>query len=261
MISVIIPTLNTPTALDLCLHSAINGQDNANEIIVVVDGDLESNIEVLNKYSYQIKPLVLDKNVGTCKATNFGVYTAKNSSILICNDDNVFPKHWDTILSKINIDNSVVAPNQIEPYNSIFQQFHIADLGRTPETFDLEKFYQLEQYIKQDQIENTGSTFPIYMDKYNYLRSGGFDSDYPSPSGFVSDWEFFMKCEMNGLAMLRTYQLHFYHFVSVTAKSPEKIEKSKKYEEQCHLYFKWKWGQFANHNHKNNSKLLKRSNL
>ena len=63
MISVIIPTLNTPTALDLCLKSAIDGQQQQNEIIVVVDGDFNINKEVLSKYSLYIKPLILEKNV------------------------------------------------------------------------------------------------------------------------------------------------------------------------------------------------------
>ena len=40
MISVIIPTYKAPEALDLCLESAINGQQNKNQLIVVVDGFL-----------------------------------------------------------------------------------------------------------------------------------------------------------------------------------------------------------------------------
>jgi glycosyltransferase involved in cell wall biosynthesis len=38
MISVIIPTYKEPDVLDLCLRSAIEGQQNKNQIIVVVDG-------------------------------------------------------------------------------------------------------------------------------------------------------------------------------------------------------------------------------
>ena len=37
MISVIIPTYKEPEALDLCLTSAIEGQTQENQIIVVVD--------------------------------------------------------------------------------------------------------------------------------------------------------------------------------------------------------------------------------
>lgn len=258
MISVIIPTLNTPSALDLCLRSAINGQDRQNEIIVVVDGDFESNKDVLTKHSLYIKPLILDKNVGTCKATNLGVYNAIHESVLIVNDDNVFPKDWDVVLSRLDLSNTVVAPNQIEPYNSMFHQFHICDLGRDPSVFNLEQFWQYELKTRKNLVEYTGSTFPILINKFNYLRCGGFDSDYPSPSGFVADWEFFMKCEMNGLKMMRTYQCLFYHFVSVTAKTPDKIVASQKFEQDCHAYFKHKWGQLAQHNPQNNSKLLRK---
>lgn len=257
MISVIIPTLNTPTALDLCLRSAIEGQQNKNEIIVVIDGDFNANKSILSKYSTYIKPLILEKNVGTCKATNLGVYNASYDSILIVNDDNVFPREWDTVLSNIDITDAVVAPNQIEPYNSIFNQFHIHDLGRNPDTFDLNNFWIYEEKIRRNLIEETGSTFPIFMHKINYLKCGGFDSDYPSQSGFVADWEFFMKCELNGLKMLRTYQCMFYHFVSVTAKTPEKLMAAQEAEKRCHLYFRYKWGYLPYHNPKNNSKLLR----
>jgi glycosyltransferase involved in cell wall biosynthesis len=258
MISVVIPTLRTPSALDLCLKSAVQGQNSFNEIIVVIDGDFESNKEICEKYKDQVKFVVLKNHVGTCKATNIGVYQSRHSNILIVNDDNVFPRNWDTILSKIDLSNTVLAPNQIEPYNSIFKQFDICDLGRHPDDFNLERFWNYEESIRKDTLENTGSTFPIYIDKHNFLRCGGFDSDYPSPSGFVADWEFFMICEMNGLSMMRTYQCYFYHFVSITAKSPEKIQQSQIYEQNCHLYFKYKWGQLAQHNPENNSKLLRK---
>jgi glycosyltransferase involved in cell wall biosynthesis len=49
MISVIIPTYKSPDTLDLCLRSAIEGQQNKNQIIVVVDGFYDLNKEVLRK--------------------------------------------------------------------------------------------------------------------------------------------------------------------------------------------------------------------
>lgn len=256
MISVIIPTYKATQALDLCLRSAIETQTYANNIIVVVDGTFDINKDILTKYKQYISPIILEKNVGTCKATNIGVYESKYDSILIINDDNVFPKKWDTVLSAIDISQSVVSPNQIEPYPSIFNQFHIKDLGRNPSSFDLKSFFDYSDKINSDILENTGSTFPIYMKKLNFLKCGGFDIDYPSPSGFVADWEFFMKCNMNGMSMLRTYAIHFYHFVSVSAKSQEQIEQSKIYEYNSHQYFKYKWGKIAHHNPINNIKSI-----
>ena len=54
MISVIIPTYKSPEVLDLCLESAIKGQHNNNQIIVVVDGFYDLNKHVLEKWEDHI---------------------------------------------------------------------------------------------------------------------------------------------------------------------------------------------------------------
>jgi len=254
MISVIIPTYKEPEVLDLCLRSAIEGQKNKNQIIVVVDGYYDLNKEVLEKYKDSIDILDLGENQGLCRATNLGVYNAQYDKILIVNDDNVFPSNWDTYLTKIYTPNSVIAPNQIEPTPSMFRQFHIKDLGRDPKTFDLKAFWKYEATLIENKIEETGSTLPIFMSKYDYLKVGGWDESYPG--AWVVDWEFFMKCEMNRIKMLRTYNCHFYHFVSIGTKTPNRIADSQAKEQACHEYFYYKWGTYARHNPENNSKLI-----
>jgi len=254
MISVIIPTYKEPEVLDLCLRSAIEGQKNKNQIIVVVDGYYDLNKEVLEKYKDSIDILDLGENQGLCRATNLGVYNAQYDKILIVNDDNVFPSNWDTYLTKIYTPNSVIAPNQIEPTPSMFRQFHIKDLGRDPKTFDLKAFWKYEATLIENKIEETGSTLPIFMSKYDYLKVGGWDESYPG--AWVVDWEFFMKCEMNRIKMLRTYNCHFYHFVSIGTKTPNRIADSQAKEQSCHEYFYYKWGTYARHNPENNSKLI-----
>jgi len=255
MISVIIPTYKAPEALDLCLKSAIEGQQSKNQIIVVIDGFYDLNKEILEKYFEHIDILNLEENVGTCKATNLGVYNAQYDKILIVNDDNVFPHLWDTKLINLYQPNSVISPNQVEPYPSMFPQFIIKDYGRDPKTFNLNKFWEDFANLNP-KIDKTGSTFPFFMSKLDYMKIGGFAEDYPSPSGFVADWEFFMKCQMNGMEMLRIYDCPFYHFVSVSAKSPEQIAKSKQYEANCHEYAKYKWGTYIKHDPQTNLKFL-----
>jgi len=49
MISLIIPTYRNPEFLDICLRSALEGQDNKNEIIVIVDGFVEESKHILNR--------------------------------------------------------------------------------------------------------------------------------------------------------------------------------------------------------------------
>ena len=74
MISVIIPTYKSPEYLDLCLESAIKGQDDdQNQIIVVVDGHYDLNKTVLEKWKDDIDVLNLKLNV----SSNFLVVTPK----------------------------------------------------------------------------------------------------------------------------------------------------------------------------------------
>jgi glycosyltransferase involved in cell wall biosynthesis len=254
MISVIIPTYKEPEVLDLCLRSAIEGQHNNNEIIVVIDGFYDINKEVLEKYKNKINILNLEENVGMVRAMNLGIYNASNKLILVVNDDNIFPLHWDLQLENTYQPNSVISPNQIEPIPSIFKQFHIKDLGRDPNKFDLEAFWKYEIEIHENKIEETGSTPPFLISKIDYLKIGGWDESYPGP--WVVDWEFFMKCEMAGMKMLRTYNSHFYHFVSFGTRPPEKINENMEIEQQCHEYFRYKWGTYIKHNPINNSKLI-----
>jgi glycosyltransferase involved in cell wall biosynthesis len=254
MISVIIPTYKEPEVLDLCLRSIIEGQTNKNQIIVIVDGFYDLNKEVLEKYKDNIDVLDLEENQGICRATNLGVYNAIHDLILIVNDDNVFPKNWDVNLEKMWVPNRVLTPNQIEPIPSMFHQFHIKDLGRDPNTFDLEAFWKYETELSSNKFDAAGSTPPFLMSKIDYMRIGGWDESYPG--AWVVDWEFFMKCEMNRMKMIRTYNCHFYHFVSLGTKTPERIAESQIKEQACHEYFQYKWGTYAKHNPVNNSKLI-----
>jgi glycosyltransferase involved in cell wall biosynthesis len=251
-ISVIIPTYKSPEALDLCLRSCIEGQQGRkNQIIVVVDGFYELNKEILEKYKDSIEILNLEENVGLCRATNLGVYNASNELILIVNDDNVFPSGWDFTLTQIYQPNSVISPNQIEPTPSMFSQFTIEDLGRDPKTFDLEKFWMFDYHVASgDKTDETGSTLPIFMSKMDYLKVGGWDENYEQ--GMVADWDFFLKCKLSGMKMLRTWECHFYHFASVSVNG----EKRRQAEMNGHEYAKYKWGSYIKHNPLDNSKYL-----
>lgn len=253
-ISAIIPTYKEPEVLDLCLKSAIDGQFNKNQIIVVVDGFYEMNKNVLIKYKSHIDILDLQENVGMIRAMNFGHYNATNDLVFHVHDDNVFPKYWDQLLLKNYKLNSVLTPNQIEPFPSIFSQFHIKNLGLSPNNFDLNAFWKYEKSISKNSSNECGSTFPFLINKYDYLKIGGFDESYPGP--WVVDWEFFLKCKMNKLTMLRTYESHFYHFVSVGTRPPEKKAENQIIEKLCFEHFIQKWGKHPKHNPDTNEKFL-----
>lgn len=242
-ISVIIPTYREADALELCLRSCIEGQSQQNEILVICDGFYEENKSVLECWKQFISVIDLESNQGYARASNMGVYNASNEWILIVNDDNVFPKDWDKKLEgwKYYDKSSVlVTPNQIEPYPSIFKQFIIHDLGRDPKTFDLENFWEIEQQYRKDKYNEDGWTLPLFIRKSDYLKVGGWDESYPGP--FVADWEFFYKCHLSGMRMVRDYNINFYHFVSLATQTPEKAALRQEMERKCHEFFQYKWG-------------------
>ena len=254
MISVIIPTYKEPEYLDLCLRSAFEGQSNLNEIIVVVDGFMELNKPILDKYP-NVKILDLGTNQGLSVATNWGVYNASNDYILVVNDDNIFPKDWDITLEPYLSKGVVLSPNQIEPNPSMFRQFHIKNLGKNPKEFVLNDFFSYIKDINEDKIDDSGSTLPFAMHKQDYLTIGGWDIMYPSPH--VVDWDFFLKCNLAGFKMKRTYNTHFYHFAgAATRQTPEQNQISTQKEQLAHQFAYQKWGTNIKHNLNSNIKYL-----
>jgi len=165
----------------------------------------------------------------------------------------VFPKNWDERLEIFKQKGVVVSANQIEPNPSMFHQFIIKDLGKSPEEFNLEAYWEFED-TQYKQAELNGSTLPFMMNKYDYLAVGGWDIMYPSPH--VVDWDFFLKCEYVGYSMKRAY-VHFYHFAgAATRKTPEQSAESTRKEISAHKFFHNKWDTPAEHNPLDNSKLL-----
>ena len=255
MISVIIPTYKSPDALDLCLSSAIEGQDKINEIIVIVDGFYDLNKHVLNHWSSKIKIIDFKENKGLCCATNTGVLHASHRNILIVNDDNVFPENWDTHLLKYDTNKSVYSPNQIEPSKSMFPQFIIKDLGRSINDFDINHFNYFNKTISQPHFDISGSTLPIYMSKKDFMAVGGWDANFEL--GLVADWDFFVKCHLTGYQMRRVYDCHFYHFVSLsTAANKEQEERRHLVEIEGHRYAAQKWGSPIKHDNLTNLKYI-----
>jgi GT2 family glycosyltransferase len=253
MISVIIPAFNRPQLLDLCLKSVTEGQVNKNQIIVVVDGNYDLLKDVLDKYESDIETLILETNQGAARATNLGVYKSVNKLILIAHDDMVFPKNWDERLEPQHQYGFVFSPNQIIPYQEMEKQFIIQNLGRAPHEFDLEEFYEFEEKQKTKLFSNDGSSFPIFISRIDYLKIGGLDENYPGNSMF--DWEFFMKCRMVGLQMIRLNNTCFYHFGVVgTTWSKDELQEKLNIERKCRDYFKYKWKGNAYSDPDNNDK-------
>lgn len=237
-ISVIIPSYRNPKCLDICLNSALENQQDSNEIICILDGYAEESNHIVEKYKDKVGFIKSPTNQGMQYSLNVGVWNATNERILIVNDDNVFPKLWDTILNEDYQDNLILTPNQIERIPSMFN-FVIADFGDENE-FDFEGYTKSEPTYRKQELTDDGEIFPFFMSKTDYMMVDGFDTLYGSP--FICDWDFFLKLELAGKDFKRSKKLNFYHFGSVATKNGKEGDRFKEGEQKAANIFKYKWG-------------------
>lgn len=245
MISVIVPSYKNPRCLGICIRSFIDTSDNpSNELICVIDGHVDMYQEIINSYKTHtnIHFIKNTNNRGMPLSINMGVYYANHSHILIINDDNVFPKSWDSVLFQyIEEDDLVISPNQIERNPSIFNfiQHDFGDINN----FDYKAFLEQEPLMRTDKLSDDGEIFPFFMSKKLFMAVGGFDVIYPSP--FVCDWDFFLKLELIQTRFARTRAINFYHFGSVATKNSTNTNDAYKFsqsEQFASQVFYQKWG-------------------
>jgi hypothetical protein len=89
-----------------------------------------------------------------------------------------------------------------------------------------------------------------FYEKTDYLRVGGWDENYEM--GMVADWDFFLKCQLSGLKMIRSYELSFLSLCF----SFNKWRKRQRAELNGHEYARYKWGSYIKHNPENNLKYI-----
>lgn len=239
MISVIIPTYKSVKYLDLCLDSIIKHQVNQNEIIVILDGYPDLYTDVIKKYP-MVSWLPFEQNMGLQTAINYGVWNASSEKIFIVNDDNIFPPNWDVRLEQEYHSHTIITVNQIEPTGPGMYNFPVADCGRTAETFDMEKFINIDKQLSRSVLTKDGNIFPFLINKRWFMAVGGFDTYYQSPH--IMDWDFFAKLELiPTIGYSRTHALHLYHFGSMSTKNVPEETLFKQKEQFAIIQYEYKW--------------------
>lgn len=247
MISVIIPSYRNPKYLDLCLHSLISGQVNHNEIVVVVDGYVGENTEVMKKYP-TVSWLSFEENQGMQTAINYGVWNAANPYVFVVNDDQVFPNNWDERLGKVINDIStvnngrwVLTVNQVENATGMYNFPVNTSLNNTYDTFLYDEWIKYEKTISiPDKFTDDGHIFPFVVAKKWYMAVGGLDTFYTSPQ--VCDYDMFLKWELLEFQFFRTHAFHLYHFGSVVTRKGPDAQKFRYKEQQAMMEYEYKWG-------------------
>jgi hypothetical protein len=165
----------------------------------------------------------------------------------------VFPKSWDvrlqdeiTSVTKGYGEQFVLTVDQIEPIGPGMFNFPFRDLGRDVETFDYQRFLEVEATMASDKpVVEDGHIFPFVVAKRYYMAVGGFDTFYNSPN--VCDWDHMLKYELLDFAFPRTRALRLYHFGSIATKKNAESQQFRDRESRAIGEFEWKWG-FLPHN-------------
>ena len=244
MITVIIPSYRNPKYLDLCLKSITENKTvDSTQVIAVIDGYVEENQEVMNKYP-TVGFLPFEQNMGMQYAINAGVMQATTEFVFIVNDDNVFPTKWDErLLHVVNYmkgNNHVFTVSQIEPTGPGMFNFPVMDVGRSVDTFQYQMYLEKEPQFTNSMMTSDGHIFPFVISKKHFMAVGGLDTFYNSPN--ICDWDFFLKLELLGFEFSRTHLLHLYHFGSVSTKKNSESNTFRTKEQAAMEQYMWKWG-------------------
>jgi glycosyltransferase involved in cell wall biosynthesis len=169
MISIIIPTFNDNKRLYRCIDSILNGKILPEEIIVINDGSYEKPV-----YKNKIVTIVSQKNKGPASARNHGARLAKSEYIYFIDSD-----CWTEIDTleriKISLQTNPKIAGLAGPYKINYEENFMSLYSN----IDL---YNRYKKVKNSRVQVHG-TYNLVLNKTMFDSIGGFDENFPRPSG------------------------------------------------------------------------------
>jgi GT2 family glycosyltransferase len=235
MYSIVIPTWNNLRCLRLCVESLRRHSARPHELLVHVNDGSDGTREWIAREG--IEHTVSDTNVGICSAVNRAAARARTDYVLYVNDDMVAAPGWDVALERAlarvsGVAKFMLSGTMIEPVASGNACAVVADCGRDPERFDLERFArEAPRLARADWL---GATWPpTLVPRDVWQEVGGYSIEF-SP-GMGSDNDLSMKLWRAGCRVfLGVGDSLFYHFSRV---STDRIRKN-----DGRRQFLLKWG-------------------
>jgi len=191
--SLLVPTWNNLEHLRLFVESLRRHSARAHELVVHVNEGTDGTREWLRAEG--IAHTASDANVGICHAVNLAGARATGDYVLYFNDDMVLAPGWDAALERAiarvaRYGAFMLSGTMIEPAPSGNACVAVADFGREPASFDLERFArEAPALARPDWL---GATWPpTLVSRELWHRVGGYSVEF-SP-GMSSDNDFSMK--------------------------------------------------------------------
>lgn len=232
--SILIPSWNNLSYLQLCIKSIQNNSTYPHQIIVHVNDGSDGTLEWLEKetaFDYTHSKA----NIGVCYALNACSKLAHTSYILYINDDMYACPGWDELLLKeieqIGHPYFFLSATAIEPKAQSECSIE-KNYGTDIKNFD--EALLLQEYASLPMQDWMGSTWPPnVVHKKVWDLVGGYSVEF-SP-GMYSDPDFSMKLWQMGIRLFKgVAESRVYHFGSLSVK---RIVKNKGYYQ-----FIRKWG-------------------
>jgi len=233
--SVLLPTWNNLPYLKLCVASLRRHSAREHQLVVHANDGSDGTRDWLRAEG--IEHTASDENIGICHAVNLAGEKARGDYLVYFNDDMVAAPGWDAALDRAlervrRHGPFMLSGTMIEPAASGNACVVIADFGRDPAKFDLERFArEAPRLARADWL---GATWPpTLVARTLWHQVGGYSIEF-SP-GMGSDNDFSMKLWRAGCrAFLGVGDSLVYHFSETSTRRIRKNDGRRQ--------FLMKWG-------------------
>lgn len=238
MFSILIPTWNNLSLLQLCVESIRKNSKYTHQLILHVNEGFDGSLQWVEKQG--IDHTYSEKNEGVCHALNAASKLAVSDYILYLNDDMYVCPDWDEALWKeierqpderFYLSATAIEPVDVNKKIAIAPHFY----GLTPGEFEEGRL--LAHYRSIPFGDWCGSSWPpAVVHRKMWDAVGGYSMEF-SP-GFYSDPDFSMKLWQAGVRRFKGVGAsRVYHFLESSTKRLEN-----KMIKDASLLFLKKWG-------------------
>ena len=204
-----------------------NLSDTTHEIIVFVDSDNQGTSDWLIEQKEIFPNLKILQNTlpicyGYARNINEMFKFASNEIVSYLQSDMVISKNYDIDILKNLEDNMILCSTRIEPpLHGNSGEKHTYDFGTDPTNFDLNKFNEYAESIKENKItEYFFAPFTLY--KNVWLSIGGHNTLYRRSR---EDSDILIRLVLNDVKIKQTWNALVYHFTCTSSRGPKWFDK------------------------------------
>lgn len=221
--SIVIPTWNNLSYLQLCIEGIRENSSLHNQIVVLVNEGKDGTEEWLSKQS-DIDYVMTPTNIGICYGLNVCRSLIKSDYFLYMNDDMYALPEWDQQLmnqiQSLDTKMFMLSATMIEPFDTGNPCVLVKDFGDTVESFKKKEL--LSTFAELKKYDWSGSSWPpniVHIDLWDLV--GGYSVEF-SP-GMYSDPDFCKKLYDAGVRIFKGVgNSKVYHFGSRSTKRVKK---------------------------------------